>query len=73
MFQKIGKTIVWEGKGSDEIGKDKESGAVLVKIDEKYYRPLEVDYLLGDPSKAERELGWKREYDLDGLINDMFA
>ena len=72
-FKKIGKTIVWEGKGSDEVGKDKESGAVLVKIDEKYYRPCEVDFLLGDPSKAERVLGWKREYDLDGLINDMFA
>lgn len=71
-FKKIGKTIVWEGKGSDEIGIDKDTGATLVKIDEKYYRPCEVDFLLGDPSKAERELGWTREYDLDGLINDMF-
>jgi GDPmannose 4,6-dehydratase len=72
-FKKIGKTIVWEGKGRDEIGKDHDTGAVLVKIDEKYYRPCEVEYLLGDPSKAERVLGWKREYDLDALINDMFA
>ena len=72
-FKKIGKTIVWEGKGADEIGKDKESGAVLVKIDEKYFRPCEVDFLLGDPRKAESVLGWKREYDLDGLINDMYT
>jgi GDPmannose 4,6-dehydratase len=72
-FKKIGKTIVWEGKCADEIGKDKESGAVLVKIDEKYFRPCEVDFLLGDPRKAESVLGWKREYDLDGLIDDMFS
>lgn len=72
-FKKIGKTIVWEGKNEDEVGKDQDTGAVLVKIDKKYYRPCEVDFLLGDPSKAERELGWKREYELDALINDMFS
>ena len=43
----------------------------VVKIDEKYFRPCEVDFLLGDATKAETELGWTREYDLDGLIDDM--
>lgn len=71
-FKKIGKTIVWSGEGVNEIGTDKESGAVLVKIDKKYFRPCEVEFLLGDPSKAMKVLGWKREYDLDALIDDMF-
>ena len=71
-FSKVGKTIIWEGKGVDEIGKDKLSGKILVKIDKKYFRPCEVEFLLGDPSKAEKELGWKREYNLDKLIDDMF-
>lgn len=71
-FKKIGKTIVWEGKGVDEIGKDRESSAVLVEIDETLFRPCEVDFLLGDPSKAETVLGWKRQYDIDSLIDDMF-
>ena len=44
---------------------------IVVKIDEKYFRPCEVDFLLGDATKAETELGWTREYDLDDLIDDM--
>ena len=70
-FQKIDVDIEWEGSGVHEIGKDKKTGIVRVKIDEKYFRPCEVDLLLGDASKAERELGWKRNYDLDALIEDM--
>lgn len=46
-------------------------GQIVVKIDPRYFRPTEVDLLLGDPSKAERELGWKREFDLHDLVNDM--
>lgn len=72
-FSKVGKNIIWEGKGVDEIGKDKLSGKILVKIDKKYFRPCEVEFLLGDPSKAEKELGWKREYNLDKLIDDMMS
>jgi GDPmannose 4,6-dehydratase len=45
--------------------------AVLVEVDEKYFRPTEVDLLLGDPTKAEQKLGWKREYQLEELVNDM--
>ena len=71
-FAKIGKEIVWEGQGTDEIGKDKITGKILVKIDEKYFRPCEVDLLLGDPTKAAEKLGWTRHYDLDTLIDDMF-
>jgi GDPmannose 4,6-dehydratase len=47
--------------------------AVLVEVDEKYFRPTEVDLLLGDPTKAEQKLGWKREYKLEELVNEMMA
>ena len=72
-FDFKGFKIKWKGKGIDEVGVD-QNGITRVKINEKYYRPCEVDLLLGDPSKAEKELGWKREYDtLDKLIADMFT
>lgn len=70
-FAKVGKEIVWTGEGVDEVGREKSTGKILVKIDEKYFRPCEVDFLLGDATKAETELGWTREYDLDALIDDM--
>ena len=70
-FEYIGDKISWEGEGLNEVGKDK-NGIIRVKINEKYFRPSEVEYLLGDSSKAERVLKWKREYDLERLINDMF-
>jgi GDPmannose 4,6-dehydratase len=71
-FAKIGRDIIWEGTSIDEIGKDKVTGKTLVKIDEKYFRPCEVDLLLGDPTKAVEKLGWVRDYNLDALIDDMF-
>ena len=71
-FEKFNKTIIWEGKGINEVGKDKQSGRTMIKISKKYFRPCEVDLLLGCPHKAEQKLGWKREYDLDKLIDDMF-
>ena len=52
--KKLGFDIVWEGKGVDEVGKDKKTGKVLVKINPRYFRPTEVDLLLGDPSKAKK-------------------
>ena len=71
-FEYIGDKISWEGMGLDEVGRDK-NGIIRVKISSKYFRPCEVEYLLGDPSKAEKKLGWSREYDtLDKLIKDMF-
>lgn len=70
-FLKIGVEIGWEGKGIHEVGRDKKTGKIRIKIDEKYFRPCEVDLLLGEPTKAETSLGWKRKYDLDSLIDDM--
>ena len=70
-FAKVGKEIVWSGEGINEVGREKSTGKILVKIDEKYFRPCEVEFLLGDATKAETELGWTREYDLDRLIDDM--
>jgi GDPmannose 4,6-dehydratase len=71
-FALKGYTIHWEGEGINEKGIDQD-GVVRVEINEKYYRPCEVDLLLGDASKAEKQLGWKREFDtLNKLIEDMF-
>lgn len=61
-------------KRADELGLDfshLKTGQVVLKIDPRYFRPTEVDLLLGDPSKAERELGWKREFSLQDLVDDM--
>ena len=67
-----GFTLKWTGEKENEIARD-QNGIVRIKIDPKYYRPCEVDLLLGDPSKAIKELGWKRDYDtLYKLIVDMF-
>jgi GDPmannose 4,6-dehydratase len=72
-FAKVGKEIVWSGEGVEEVGREKMTGKIVVKIDEKYFRPCEVEFLLGDPTKAETELGWTREYGLDALIDDMMS
>jgi GDPmannose 4,6-dehydratase len=64
--------IRWEGKGLDEIGYNTDNGDIIVIIDDKYFRPCEVDFLLGDASKAKNLLGWTPTYDLDALIEDMF-
>ena len=63
--------LEWEGSGASEIGRDAESGSVRVRIDPAYYRPTEVDFLLGDASKAREKLGWVPKYDLDQLIEEM--
>lgn len=72
-FAYKGYTITWKGEGVNEVGEDQD-GVVRVKISEKYYRPCEVDLLLGDPSKAEQELKWNRECNtIDDLIVQMFG
>ena len=58
-FEETGVTLKWQGEGENEEGVCSKSGAVLVKIDPRYYRPAEVDTLVGDPSKAFSKLGWK--------------
>ena len=70
-FEHTGRKIVWEGEGLDEIGRDADSKEVLVKIDPKYFRPTEVEELLGDPSKAHKQLGWKHTTAFTDLVKEM--
>ena len=70
-FNVIGVKIRWEGKGINEKGIDDNTGKILVSIDKKHFRPAEVELLLGDPSKAEKELGWKRKISFKELVSGM--
>ncbi len=70
-FRRAGIELVWTGKGVNEKGICKKTGKELVVVDERYFRPTEVDLLLGDPSKAERELRWRRKTDFDALVSGM--
>lgn len=70
-FKEVGIDIVWKGIGVDEKGYDKASGKILVDINPRYFRPAEVELLHGDPTKAEKQLGWKRKVDLQGLVRMM--
>jgi GDPmannose 4,6-dehydratase len=72
-FSKIGRTIEWKGRGVDEVGIDAAGGDTLVKIDTRYFRPTEVDLLLGDSTKAQRVLGWKHTVTFDELVSDMMT
>jgi GDPmannose 4,6-dehydratase len=70
-FAEVGIDIVWQGQGVDEVGKDKKTGVVRVAIDPRYFRPTEVDLLIGDPSKAERVMGWKATTPFPTLVHEM--
>jgi GDPmannose 4,6-dehydratase len=70
-FAVVGRRIIWRGSGKDEIGIDEKTGDTLIEIDPNYFRPTEVDRLLGDPSKAHRELGWKHRVSFDELVAEM--
>ncbi|XP_003744428.1 GDP-mannose 4,6 dehydratase [Galendromus occidentalis] len=70
-FARIGRNIEWRGEGVDEVGVEKESGIVRIKVNPRYFRPAEVDLLLGDPSKARTELGWSIKVSFDELVNEM--
>ncbi|MGN6573910.1 MAG: GDP-mannose 4,6-dehydratase [Pseudolabrys sp.] len=70
-FAHIGRSIVWQGKGVEERGIDKASGASLVEIDPRYFRPTEVECLLGDASKARKKLGWHHRVTFDDLVKEM--
>src|SRR5437764_11909366 len=70
-FSHIGRSIVWRGRGVEEKGVDKSTGEALVEVDPRYFRPTEVDSLLGDPSKARAKLGWRHKTSFDALIADM--
>ncbi|KKP24442.1 MAG: GDP-mannose 4,6 dehydratase [candidate division TM6 bacterium GW2011_GWF2_28_16] len=70
-FELINKKIIWSGSGVNEVGIDKNSGAILIKIDPQYFRPTEVELLLGNPAKAEQELGWKAKTKFKELVRIM--
>lgn len=70
-FAVIDRRIEWQGEGVNEIGVDAETGIIRVRVNPKYFRPTEVDLLLGDASKARKELGWKRKVSFTELVKDM--
>lgn len=70
-FSHIGKKIVWEGSGVDEVGKEADTGVIRVKVNNKYFRPTEVDLLLGDASKAQAKLHWSCKVTFPELVKDM--
>ncbi|WEK48989.1 MAG: GDP-mannose 4,6-dehydratase [Candidatus Kaistia colombiensis] len=70
-FGEIGRSIDWCGEGVAEKGRDAHSGATLIEIDPRYFRPTEVDLLLGDPTKARQQLGWTHKASFQDLIADM--
>lgn len=70
-FAHIGVQIKWQGSGINEQGVDVKTGKVLVSVDSAFFRPKEVDYLLGDASKAREVLGWAPKFDFDALVSDM--
>jgi GDPmannose 4,6-dehydratase len=70
-FSHVGTTIEWQGRGIKEQGIDASNGEVLVEIDPRYFRPTEVDHLLGDPSKAHQALGWRHTTPFSQLVREM--
>ena len=70
-FKEAGMDLEWQGSGVDEKGVDTKTGRVLIEVDPRYFRPTDVDFLLGDPSRAEQELGWKRRVTFPELVRRM--
>lgn len=72
-FAELGIDIEFKGEGVEEVGIDNATGKVLIEVDPRYFRPTEVDLLLGDSSKARKELGWLPKYDLPALVKEMIT
>ncbi len=70
-FKAVGRNIEFSGRNEDEIGKDAETGKILMRVNKKFYRPTEVDLLIGNPEKAHRELGWSPKTTLEELCQMM--
>jgi GDPmannose 4,6-dehydratase len=68
---KFGFDIEWQGEGLDEVGIDRTTGRIIIRVDPKYFRPAEVESLLGDSTLARNELGWKPKYTFDKLVEEM--
>ncbi len=72
-FAEVGITLGWSGRGVDEVGRDTKTGNTVVSVDPTYFRPTEVDLLIGDATKARKKLGWKPTLDLQQMIKEMIA
>ena len=72
-FGEVGRSIEWTGQGLDEVGRDAKSGKPLVAVDPRYFRPTEVEQLIGDPTKARERLGWRHEVGFEDLVREMVA
>ncbi|HWY99182.1 MAG TPA: GDP-mannose 4,6-dehydratase, partial [Bacteroidia bacterium] len=72
-FHEVGITMEWKGKGIEEKGINKATGDVIVEIDPRYFRPTEVDLLIGDASKAFKKFGWKPKLTIEDLVKEMVA
>ena len=70
-FTLVGRPIIWKNKGLKEIGIDKKTKEVVVKVDPNYFRPNEIHTLIGDYSKAKKILKWKPKFDFKSLVKDM--
>ncbi len=70
-YEYLGKKVNWEGSGVNEKGFDSDTNALIVAVDPRYFRPTEVDALLGDPSKAKQKLGWSPKISLEDMVNEM--
>jgi GDPmannose 4,6-dehydratase len=70
-FKEIGVDIIWQGTGDQQKGINSSTNQVVIEVDKKYYRPTEVDLLIGDASKAEKVLGWKPKYSLNTMVSEM--
>jgi GDPmannose 4,6-dehydratase len=72
-FAEIGMPIIWEGEGATEIGRDARDGSVRVEVDPRYFRPTEVDVLMGDATKARRAFGWQPMTPFEAMVREMVA
>ena len=71
--KELGFEILWKGEGIDEKGYDEETGKLLVAVDPRYFRPTEVETLLGDATRAKNELGWKPKVSFGKMVSEMVA
>ena len=72
-FGEVGIKIEWKGKGIDEKGINVANGKTIVEVDAKYFRPAEVDLLVGDASKAKQKMGWVPKHSIEDLVKEMVA
>lgn len=70
-FKELEIDIIWQGKGVEEVGIDASTGKIIVEVDPGYYRPTEVEILIGDPSKAREKLGWEPKIKMEELVKIM--